>query len=105
MPDFYPQDWIQALRKIEQLDFDRIIPGHGPASAPKSVVAEQRQYLQDLTAAVAEGTKRAGGPFAFEKITEYVKNDLRPKYGSWGEFDNWMAMNVDRILLEQRIGW
>ncbi|MGH8864823.1 MAG: MBL fold metallo-hydrolase, partial [Burkholderiales bacterium] len=45
MPDFLPQDWIKALRKWEQLDYDRIIPGHGPASAPKSAVVEQRQYL------------------------------------------------------------
>lgn len=105
MPDFFPQDWIKALRKMEQMDFDRIIPGHGQASAPKSAVAEQRQYLEDLTAAVVEGTKRAGNPFAFDKITESVKGDLRPKYGKWGQFDDWMHMNVDRIILEQRIGW
>jgi len=105
MPDFFPQDWIKALRKIEQLDFDRIIPGHGPASAPRSAVTEQRQYLEDLGAAVAEGSKRAGSPFAFDKITEHVKNDLRPKYGKWGEFDNWMHLNVERMILEQRIGW
>ncbi len=104
MPDFFPQDWIKALRKIEQLDFDRIIPGHGPASSPKSAVAEARQYLEDLGAAVAEGAKRAG-PFAFDKITEHVKNELRPKYGKWDQFDNWMHMNVERMILEQRIGW
>lgn len=105
MPDFFPQDWINALARMERMDFDRIIPGHGPASAPKSAVAEQRHYLEDLTAAVVEGTKRAGNPFAFDKITEYVKNDLRPKYGKWDQFDDWMVLNVDRVILEQRIGW
>lgn len=105
MPDFYPQDWIRALRKIEQLDFDRIIPGHGPASAPKTAVAEQRQYLEDLGIAVADGTRQAGSPFAFDKITEHVKDALRAKYGKWGQFDDWMHLNVDRIILEQRIGW
>ncbi|MGH8136459.1 MAG: MBL fold metallo-hydrolase, partial [Steroidobacteraceae bacterium] len=105
MPDFIPRDWIKALQKWEQLDYDRIIPGHGPASAPKSAVTEQRQYLEDLSAAVAEGSKRAGNPFAFDQITEHVKNDLRPKYGKWDQFDNWMMLNVHRITLEQRIGW
>lgn len=105
MPDFYPQDWIKALAKIEQLDFDRIIPGHGPAEAPKSAVIAQREYIQDLTKAVVEGTKKAGSPFAFDKITSSVKDDLRPKYGKWAEFDNWMHLNVDRVILEQRIGW
>lgn len=105
MPDFYPQDWIKALRKIEELDFDRLVPGHGPASAPKSAVTEQREYVEDLTAAVSKATATVGNPFAFEKITELVKDDLRPKYGKWNEFDNWMILNVDRIILEQRIGW
>jgi hypothetical protein len=67
-------------------------------------VAEQRQYLEDLTAAVAEGTRQPGSPFAFDKFTEHVKDDLRPKYGKWARFD-WMHLNADRIILEQRIGW
>jgi len=105
MPDFFPQDWIKALAMMETLDYDQIIPGHGPASAPKSAVTEQRQYVIDLTAAVTAGTKMAQNPFAFDKITEHVKTELRPKYGKWNQFDDWMVMNVDRIILEQRIGW
>ncbi|MCI0429574.1 MAG: MBL fold metallo-hydrolase [Rhodospirillales bacterium] len=105
MPDFYPQDWIVALKKVEQLDFDRIIPGHGPASAPKSTVTEQREYIEDLGAAVAKAVKTTGNPFAFDKLTELVKDDLRPKYGKWAQFDDWMGMNVERMTFEQRIGW
>lgn len=105
MPDFTPQDWIVALKKMEQLDFDRIIPGHGPASAPRQVVTEQREYLEDLGKAVKEAARKTGNPFAFDKITELVKQDLRPKYGKWDQFDAWMGMNVERIILEQNIGW
>lgn len=105
MPDFYPQDWIAALKKIEQLDFDRVVPGHGPAWAPKSAVAEQRAYLEDLGVAVANATKTVGNPFAFDRITDLVKQDLREKYGKWNQFDDWMGLNVDRVILEQRIGW
>jgi glyoxylase-like metal-dependent hydrolase (beta-lactamase superfamily II) len=105
MPDFYPQDWIKALRKMEQLDFDIVVPGHGPPSAPKSAVTLQREYLEELTKAVSAGTQKAGNPFAFDKITESVKADLRPKYGKWAQFEDWMILNVDRIILEQRIGW
>jgi hypothetical protein len=68
-------------------------------------VAEQCRYLEDLTAAVAEGTRQAGSPFAFNKFTEHVKDDLRPKYGKWAQFDDWVHLNFDRIILEQRIGW
>jgi glyoxylase-like metal-dependent hydrolase (beta-lactamase superfamily II) len=104
-PDTSPQNTIQALRKIEVLDFDRIVPGHGPAAAPKSEVTAIRGYLEDLTKAVTEATQKAGSPVAYDQITELVKADLRPKYGQWGEFDNWMMMNVDRIILEQRLGF
>ena len=65
--------------------------------------AASAEYLEDLTTAVANATQKAGSPFAFEKITELVKADLRPKYGQWGEFE--MMLNVDRVLLEQRLGY
>src|SRR5215471_3720992 len=104
-PDGSPQDTIKALRKVEALDFDRIVPGHGPASAPKAEVTAIREYLEDLTRAVSAAKEKVGNPLALDQITELVKADLRPKYGQWGEFDTWMMMNVDRILLEQRLGY
>jgi len=84
---------------------NRIVPGHGPASAPKAEVTAIREYLEDLSRAVSAAKEKTGNQFAFDQITELVKADLRPKYGQWGEFDNWMMMNVDRILLEQRLGY
>ena len=104
-PDTSPQDSIKALRKVEALDFDRIVPGHGPAVAPKAEVTAIREYLEDLTKAVSAATQKIGSPYAVDKITEIVKVDLRPKYGHWGEFDNWMILNVDRIIMEQRLGY
>ena len=105
MPDFVPQDWIKALGRIEALDFDRIVPGHGPPSVPKSAATEIREYVEDLTKAVAVATEVAGSTYAIEKITDLVKAELRPKYGTWAEFDNWMQLNVERIVMEQRYGW
>jgi len=108
MPDYSPKNWILALKKMEQLDFDRIMPSHGPASAPKSTVTALREYLESLDKAVADATKKAGNPWnpsAFDKITEFVKEDLRPKYGTLGQFDAWMLMNVERVIYEQQIGW
>jgi glyoxylase-like metal-dependent hydrolase (beta-lactamase superfamily II) len=104
-PETSPQDSIKALRFVETLDFDRIVPGHGPAVGPRSEVAAIRGYLEDLTKAVTDATAKTGNPYAIDKITELVKADLRPRYGHWGEFDNWMVLNVDRIILEQRLGF
>ena len=96
-------------RKIRLRPYARLKPsiliGHGPASAPKAEVTAIREYLEDLTRAVSAAKEKAGSPLALDQITDLVKADLRSKYGQWGEFDNWMMMNVDRILLEQRLGY
>src|SRR5262245_23858728 len=58
-PDGSPQDTIKALGKVEALDFDRIVPGHGPASAPKAEVTAIREYLEDLTRAASAAKEKA----------------------------------------------
>lgn len=105
MPDYIPYRLIEALKYVETLDFERIIPGHGPAEAPRITVTQAREYLQDLTAAVTGATKITKNPFALPEITELVKKELRPKYGKWGGFEPWMQLNVLRIITEQRLGW
>jgi cyclase len=44
--------WITALDRIRALDFDHLIPGHGPVQ-PKSYLATQRAFLLEWTSAVA----------------------------------------------------
>lgn len=105
MPGSTPSKWIEALTHVESLEFERIIPGHGPAEAPREAVMLQREYLEDLSSAITEAAGVVGNPFAFDKITELVKADLRPKYGDWEQFDAWMSQNVMRITFEQRMGW
>ncbi len=105
MPDLTPFKLIEALADVEKLDFERVIPGHGPAEAPRSAVTQAREYMRDLSAAVTNAAKVTKNPFALTKITDLVKKELKPKYGKWGQFDAWMGMNVMRITMEQRIGW
>ncbi len=99
MPDYYPRDWIRTLRDIEKtLDFTRIIPGHGPPTAPASAVREQREYLEDLMAAVMEARKTETDP---DKIRMLIK---LPKYENWAGYGPWLEMNVERINLFYHMG-
>lgn len=41
---FLPEDWVQTLTALEQLDFTHIIPGHGVV-LPKSHLTFFRDYL------------------------------------------------------------
>ncbi len=104
MPDFWPDEWIRSLKEIEQLDFEYVISAHGPANQPPidpgSVVAEQRNYLEDLMAAVkAEFDKGTHSP---DKLREIVK---LPKYKDWRSYDEWLPMNVERIWAYLHMGW
>ncbi len=63
MPDTYPRDWVRTLREMERtLDVTRIIPGHGPPTAPASAIREQREYLENLMAAVMAVRETAADP-------------------------------------------
>jgi cyclase len=45
--------WLDALERIRTLDFDTILPGHGPIQ-PKTYLDRQRSNLLDWVAGVAE---------------------------------------------------
>ena len=102
-PDFLPDEWIRSLAEIEKLDFDTVIPGHGPASmpatSPRIVVQEQREYLEDLIAAVrVEWDKGVHSP---DKLKKTIK---LPKYKDWRGYDAWLPMNIERIWAYLHIG-
>ena len=46
-------EWISALRAVEALDFDTVLPGHSGVGT-KADFSEYRQYFEDLQAVVSE---------------------------------------------------
>ena len=63
-PDAYIEDWIESLRRVEAMDFDVLVPGHGPVGT-KADVRAFREYMEELRDEVprsgARGQDRAGG--------------------------------------------
>ena len=99
LPDYYPRDWARSLKEIEKLDFDRIIPGHGPPVAPRSAVTETREYVEDLIAAVQEARKQGWSQ-------DKAKQEIRlPKYEKWAFYNEWLPLNVERVWSSFHIGW
>jgi cyclase len=58
MGDGFPDEWPATLRALEALDFDRVIPGHGSIQEGKSVLAQFRGYIEEITEKVSRGIEK-----------------------------------------------
>jgi glyoxylase-like metal-dependent hydrolase (beta-lactamase superfamily II) len=84
----YPDDWIESLRRIEQLDFERLVPGHGKIGT-KDHARMFRGYLEDLRAAVLEQIKNRA------TLDETKQAVHLTKYEHWGRYADWFPENVE----------
>ncbi len=86
-PDGYLPDWMDSLRRVEAMDFDILVPGHG-GNGTKADVAAHREYLDDLWTEV-KAAVRAG------KTVEQAQAEIKlEKYAGLGQYDNWFKLNV-----------
>ena len=99
MPDYYPADWVQSLREIEKLDFERVIPGHGAPVVPAEAVRLTREYVEDLMTAVQVAMKETHDP---NKLKETVK---LPKYQDWTGYEAFLPLNIERVFTHYEMGW
>ena len=99
LADSYYPDWVDSLRRVEQLDFDILAPGHG-AMGTKQDVADHRRYHEDLYNAVVAAV-RAGN-----SLEEMKASITLEAYKDWGSVGNWREMNIPgvyvRVVLQRR---
>jgi cyclase len=57
--DGYPHAWPETIDKVMQGDFKYVLGGHGPMQSDRTVMTNQRNYIEELTGKVQEG-KRDG---------------------------------------------
>jgi glyoxylase-like metal-dependent hydrolase (beta-lactamase superfamily II) len=84
----YPDDWIESLKRVEQLDFETLVPGHGNIGR-KEHVRMFRGYLEDLRAAVLEHVQKGAS------LEDTKKAVQLPKYKTWGRYTDWFPENVE----------
>ena len=46
MAHCYPKEWIESLNKIEAMDVEFIVPGHGPNVGNKADLREYKEFIQ-----------------------------------------------------------
>jgi glyoxylase-like metal-dependent hydrolase (beta-lactamase superfamily II) len=89
--DSYIDEWIESLKRVEVLDFDILVPGHGPMGR-KEHVRMSREYLEELHAGVL---KYARERKSLEEIKQLVKME---KYRGWDQYTQWLALNIEGMF-------
>ena len=83
----YLPDWLESLRRIEQLDFDYVSPGHESVGT-KADVSEQVRYMGDLIEAVSASIA------AGKTQAETVESVRLEQHGHLMEYERSQAGNV-----------
>lgn len=80
-------DWINALRAVEALDFDVVAPGHG-ALGSKADFSQYVQYFVDLRTGVAEGIAQG------KTAEELQASDMLSQYSSLENYQTGRNQNI-----------
>jgi glyoxylase-like metal-dependent hydrolase (beta-lactamase superfamily II) len=96
LSDAYFPDWIEAVKEIEGLDFDILLPGHGPVGT-KADATDHRRYLEDLHDAVL-GAARQG-----QSLEEMQASITLDKYQDWEQYEAWRPLNIEGMHNQVRL--
>ncbi len=101
VPDFNINEWKRALSEIEALQSDLVVFSHNESEELTGTMADvtaTREYIEDMQAAIMaefeKGTQMGQIPQAVQL----------PKYENWAMYDEWLALNVWRVMLDMHMG-
>ena len=95
IPDVIDSDlvrWGEALRSLQALPVEVIVPGHGP-SGSKRVITQVERYLDQLTTRV-RALLKAGAP-----LSEVPDSTALPDFASWDQYDTVHRRNAALVYL------
>ena len=88
LTDAYFPDWIEAVKKVEVMDFDSLVPGHDSLGS-KADVTEARQYLEALYGAVLNAARQG------KSLHEMQQTILLEKFNHLGHYHEWRELNIE----------
>ena len=95
IPDVFDSDlaaWGEALRTLQALPVEVIVPGHGP-SGSKRIITQVERYLDQLTTRV-RALLKAGAP-----LSEVPDSTALPDFASWDQYDTVHRRNAALVYL------
>jgi glyoxylase-like metal-dependent hydrolase (beta-lactamase superfamily II) len=88
LTDAYMPDWIDAIKQVEAMEFDQLVPGHGEIGTKADATAF-RGYMEALYQAVFDAA-RAG--HTLEQMQREIRLD---EYSSWGDYEKHLTLNIE----------
>jgi len=95
IPDVFDSDlaaWREALRTLQALPIEVIVPGHGPAGS-KRIITQVERYLDQLTTR-ARALLAAGAP-----LSEVPDSTALPDFASWDQYETVHRRNAALVYL------
>jgi glyoxylase-like metal-dependent hydrolase (beta-lactamase superfamily II) len=97
MANGYPSEWVEMLKKAEQMDVTWFVPAHGFVDDAAVLREEEQNYRMAIEKVIAEGTRlhSAGTPVE----TAAAGARLEP-YDGWTRAANNATAALQRVYLE-----
>ncbi len=89
--DSYIEEWIESLRRVEALDFETLVPGHGSLGR-KDHVRMVRGYMEELWRQVVKYARQGK---TLDEIKQLVKME---KYSNWSEYKDHLPLNIEGMV-------
>lgn len=80
--------WINSLRRVESIDYDILLPGHGD-SGTKSDAVEFRRYFEALHAAALNAIEEG---VSLEDAKATIRLD---EFSHFSMYDEWLSLNIE----------
>lgn len=90
LTDSYFPDWVDAIKRVEDIDFDILIPGHGPIGT-KADATEHREYLEALYVAVLRATREGQ---SLEEMQQSIRLD---EFSHLERYEEWLPLNIEGV--------
>lgn len=92
--DSLPDKWLESLNKYQELDVDKVVPGHG-AVCNKSCFAEMSNLIQSWLDVVAEAVNK--GLSLEQALEEVPKAEMFAEMPKDGPGAGFLRMNLERL--------
>ena len=96
LTDAFIPEWIDAVKKVEAMDFEILAPGHGALGSSADVTAF-REYMEQLYAAVLQAARDGK---SLEEMQQSIRLD---QYAGWQDYEDQLPLNIEGMYNQIRL--